>query len=82
VPVKNLAELIAWIKKKNAAGEKVSSATGALGGPEHLSTEQLAIATKLDVLIVPYRSAGLPWSTSSPGRSPSASSRSRPAAPR
>jgi tripartite-type tricarboxylate transporter receptor subunit TctC len=58
VPAKTLAELIAWIKKKNSAGEKVPSATGALGGPEHLSTEQLAIVTGLDVLIVPYKSAG------------------------
>jgi tripartite-type tricarboxylate transporter receptor subunit TctC len=58
VPAKTLAELIAWIKKKNATGEKVASATGALGGPEHLSTEELAIATGLDVLIVPYKSAG------------------------
>lgn len=58
VPVKTLPELIAWIRTKNATGEKVSSATGALGGPEHLSTEHLALDQKLGVLIVPYRSAG------------------------
>jgi tripartite-type tricarboxylate transporter receptor subunit TctC len=58
VPANNLAELIAWIKKKNSEGEEVGAATGALGGPEHLSAGKLAQAAGLNLMIIPFRSAG------------------------
>ncbi len=58
VPAENMTELIAWAKKKNADGEQLEAATGALGGPEHLSAGKLAQAAGFDVLIIPYKSAG------------------------
>jgi tripartite-type tricarboxylate transporter receptor subunit TctC len=58
VPAKDVAQLIAWIKKKNATGEKVNAISASIGGTEHLSAEQFRLAAGLeDLQIVPYKSA-------------------------
>ncbi len=57
VPAKNIPELIAYIKQKNAGKETFSFATSALGSADHLTGEQFRLATGVEMLIVPYKSA-------------------------
>ena len=57
VQAKNVPELIALIKQKNAKKETFGFATSALGSADHLSGEQFRIAAGVDMLIVPYKSA-------------------------
>jgi tripartite-type tricarboxylate transporter receptor subunit TctC len=57
VQAKNVPELIALIKQKNAKKETFGFATSALGSADHLSGEQFRIAAGIDMLIVPYKSA-------------------------
>lgn len=57
VPAKNLNELIALIKKKNAAGQKFDYATGALGSADHLAGEKFRLAANVELMIVPYKSS-------------------------
>lgn len=57
VPAKNMVELIAHIKEKNAAGQKYGYATGALGSADHLAGEKFRLMAGLDLLIVPYKSS-------------------------
>ncbi|MGE4239122.1 Bug family tripartite tricarboxylate transporter substrate binding protein [Ramlibacter sp.] len=55
VPAKNVAELIAHIKKKNAAKETFGFATSAPGAADHLSGEALKMQAGVDVLMVHYK---------------------------
>ena len=57
VPAKNIAELTAFIKQKNARKETFGFATSALGSADHLTGEQFRLDTGVDMLIVPYKSA-------------------------
>lgn len=57
VPAKNMRELVALNKEKNAAGEKFGYATGALGSADHLAGEKFRLTAGLDLLIVPYKSS-------------------------
>ena len=57
VQAKNVPDLIALIKQKNAKKETFGFATSALGSADHLSGEQFRIAAGVDMLIVPYKSA-------------------------
>ena len=57
VQAKNIPELIALIKQKNARKETFGFATSALGSADHLTGEQFRIAAGVDMLIVPYKSA-------------------------
>ncbi len=56
LPVKNLAELIALMKKRNAEGAKLGFATSALGSADHLTGERFAMAAGVEMLVVPYKS--------------------------
>ena len=57
VQARNIAELIALVKQKNAKKETFGLATSALGSADHLTGEQLRIDAGIDMLIVPYKSA-------------------------
>jgi len=57
VPARNMVELIAHIKEKNAAGQKFGYATGALGSADHLAGEKFRLMSGVDLLIVPYKSS-------------------------
>ena len=54
VPVKNLAEFMAWAKTQKAG---VSYATPGAGSPHHLATELFRNKTGLNLVHVPYRGA-------------------------
>ncbi|MGE4242081.1 Bug family tripartite tricarboxylate transporter substrate binding protein [Ramlibacter sp.] len=56
VPAKNLPELIALMKRRNAEGAKLGFATSALGSADHLTGEKFAIASGVQMLVVPYKS--------------------------
>lgn len=55
VQAKNIAELIALMKEKNAKKETFGFATSALGSADHLSGELFKIAAGVDMLVVPYK---------------------------
>jgi len=57
VPAKNIPELIAFIKQNNAQKRTFRFATSALGSADHLTGEQFRLATGVEMLIVPYKSA-------------------------
>jgi tripartite-type tricarboxylate transporter receptor subunit TctC len=57
VQAKDISELIALMKAKNAKKESFGFATTALGSADHLSGEQFKIAAGVDMLIVPYKSS-------------------------
>jgi len=52
VPVRNLKDMVAWVKER--AG-KVSYGSGGTGTTQHLSMEMLKKATGMDMTHVPYR---------------------------
>jgi len=52
VPVKNVKEMVAWVK---ARGGKVSYGSGGTGTTQHLSMEMLKKATGMELTHVPYR---------------------------
>ncbi|CAN5306064.1 tripartite tricarboxylate transporter substrate binding protein [soil metagenome] len=52
VPVKDLKEMVAWVK---AQGNKVSYGSGGTGTTQHLSMEMLKQATGMQMTHVPYR---------------------------
>ena len=54
IPVKNLAEFLAWAKTQKAG---VSYATPGAGSPHHLATELFRGKTGLNLVHVPYRGA-------------------------
>ena len=54
LPVKNLAEFLAWVKTQKAG---VSYATPGAGSPHHLATELFRNKTGLNLVHVPYRGA-------------------------
>lgn len=55
LPVKNVAELIAYAKAQSG---KVNYSSAGSGGPDHLAGELFKQLTGLDVLHVPYKGAG------------------------
>ena len=57
VPAKNIPELIALIKQRNAKKESFGFATSALGSADHLTGEQFRLVTGVEMLVVPYKSA-------------------------
>jgi tripartite-type tricarboxylate transporter receptor subunit TctC len=52
VPVKNVKEMVAWVKSR---GGKVSYGSGGTGTTQHLSMEMLKKATGMEMTHVPYR---------------------------
>ena len=52
VPVKNLKEMVAWVKERPG---KVSYGSGGTGTTQHLSMEMLKKATGMEMTHVPYR---------------------------
>ncbi len=54
VPVKNVQELIAYLKAKNG---EVTCGTGGPGSPQHLATEMFMALTGTKVTQIPYRGA-------------------------
>ncbi len=55
LPVRNVAELIAWARAKPGA---IKYGTGGSGTPAHLTTELLRLLTGIDLLHVPYKGTG------------------------
>ncbi len=53
VPVKNVADLVAWAK-----GNRLIYASGGVGVISHLSMEMFKVATKIDATHVPYKGVG------------------------
>jgi tripartite-type tricarboxylate transporter receptor subunit TctC len=52
VPVKNVKEMVAWVKER---GGKVSYGSGGTGTTQHLSMEMLKKATGMEMTHIPYR---------------------------
>ncbi len=58
VQARNIPELIALMKDKQAKKENFGFATSAPGSADHLSGEQFRLTAGVDMLVVPYKSTG------------------------